>query len=129
MRLQKGYHCFSPTLRCYLVLVDVTFFDYIPFFRSLSELVLIDVDSHVVPTFISCPALPLKPNLPIALCKGTHFSHNPSPHYVTLSNHHLPSWYYACLSSLSSVSILKSPGEALSHPRWRLAMIDEMYAL
>jgi hypothetical protein len=33
------------------------------------------------------------------------------------------------LSSLSSVSIPKSPGEALSHLEWRQAMIDEMCAL
>jgi hypothetical protein len=33
------------------------------------------------------------------------------------------------LSFLSYVSIPKSPAEALSHPKWRQAMIDEMCAL
>ena len=33
------------------------------------------------------------------------------------------------MSSLSSVSIPKTTGEALSHSRWRQAMVDEMSAL
>ena len=35
-RSQKGYRCFSPTLRRYLVPTDVTFFDDVLFFESLS---------------------------------------------------------------------------------------------
>ena len=33
------------------------------------------------------------------------------------------------MSSLSSVSIPKTTGEALSHSRWRQAMVDEMFVL
>ncbi|OIT00613.1 phosphoglucomutase, cytoplasmic [Nicotiana attenuata] len=37
--------------------------------------------------------------------------------------------HYAFISFLSSISIPKSTGEALSHPGWRQAMSDEMSAL
>ena len=30
-RVQKGYRCYCPTLRCYFVSVDVTFFETTPF--------------------------------------------------------------------------------------------------
>lgn len=66
---------------------------------------------------------------PIAIRKGLHPTRNPSPHYIDLCYHRLSPLHYTCLSSLSSVSIPKSPGEALSHPEWRQAMIDEMCAL
>ena len=54
---------------------------------------------------------------------------SPYPHYIAFSYPRMSSSHYACLSSLSSVSIPKSPGDALSHPGWRQAMIDEMCAL
>ena len=54
---------------------------------------------------------------------------NPSPHYVSLSYHRLSPSYYYCLSSLSSVSLPKTAGDAFAHPGWKQAMLDEMSAL
>ncbi|XP_070031435.1 uncharacterized protein [Nicotiana tomentosiformis] len=65
----------------------------------------------------------------IALRKGIWSTLNPNPHYVDLSYHRLSPPHYAFVLFLSSVSIHKSTGEALSHPGWRHAMIDEMSAL
>lgn len=45
-----------------------------------------------------------------------------------LSFHHLSPPHFACLSFLS-LSIPKTIGDALSHPRWRQAMIDEINTL
>ena len=83
------------------------------------------------PTLSPSPDSILQPesDLPIALRKGIRQTRNPSPHYIDLCYHRLSPLQYTCLSSLSSVSIPKSPGEALSHPEWRQAMIDEMCAL
>ncbi|XP_070019396.1 uncharacterized protein [Nicotiana sylvestris] len=68
-------------------------------------------------------------NQPVALRKGIRSTLNPNPHYVGLSYRRLSSSHCAFVSSLSSVSIPKSTGEALSHPKWRQAMIDDMSAL
>ena len=46
-----------------------------------------------------------------------------------MSYHRLSTPYYAFVSTLSSVSIPKKLSEALSHPGWKQAMIDEMSAL
>ena len=72
-----------------------------------------------MPTPTSTSALPPKPDLPIAIRKGVRSTRNLSSHYVALSYHRFSSLHYACLSSLSSMSILTSPGEALSHPERR----------
>ncbi|PKI54777.1 hypothetical protein CRG98_024829 [Punica granatum] len=61
--------------------------------------------------------------------KGTRFTTNPYPLYNFVSYSRLSPSYTAFLSSLDSVSILKSVKEALSHLGWREAMIDEMFAL
>ncbi|XP_072087350.1 uncharacterized protein [Arachis hypogaea] len=66
---------------------------------------------------------------PIALRQGTRSTRNPNPIYNFLSYHRLSSSHYAFTSSLSSVSIPKTTAEALSHPGWRQAMIEEMSAL
>ncbi|XP_070043872.1 classical arabinogalactan protein 9-like [Nicotiana tomentosiformis] len=82
------------------------------------------------PASDSAPTADLSPlSQPIALRKGIRSTLNPNPHYVGLSYHRLSSPHYAFISSLSTVSIPKSTGEALSHPGWRHAMIDEMSAL
>ena len=69
------------------------------------------------------------PSQPLALQKGIRFTRNTNPHYTFLSYHRLSSPHYAFVSSLSSISIPKTTGEALSHSGWRQAMIDEMSAL
>ncbi|XP_073221477.1 uncharacterized protein [Cicer arietinum] len=75
------------------------------------------------------PALPPGPDFPIALHKDIRTTRNPSPHYIDLCYHHLSPLHYTCLSSLSSVFIPKTTGEALPHPKWKQAMLDEMCAL
>jgi len=71
----------------------------------------------------------VEPDLPIAIRKGIRSTRNPSPYYTALSYHRLSQPFYTCLSSISFVSIPKSVGDALAHPRWRQAMLDEMNAL
>jgi len=77
-------------------------------------------DSPLVPTIVS-PSNPttkssLPPSdLPIALRKGIRSTCNPSPHYIALSYHRLSSPFYACLSSISSVTIPKSVRDAIAH--------------
>ena len=46
-----------------------------------------------------------------------------------MSYHRLSSPYFAFVSTISSVSLPKNTNEALSHPSWRQAMVDEMAAL
>ncbi|KAF3633189.1 Omega-amidase NIT2 [Capsicum annuum] len=85
---------------------------------------------------ISCPApdafptadLPL-PSQSVSLQKGTRSTRNANPHYTFLSYHRLSSPHYDFVSSLSSISIPKTTGEALSNSGWKHAMIDEMSAL
>jgi len=73
----------------------------------------------------SPPPLPDRTtDVPIAIRKGIRPSRNPSPHYIDLCYHRLSPLHYMCLSSLSTISIPKILGEALSHPEWRQAMID-----
>ena len=57
---------------------------------------------------------------------GTRSTRNPHPIYTFLSYHRLSSVY---VSPLSFVSIPKIDIEALSHPRWRHAMNEKMFAL
>nr|KYP72342.1 Retrovirus-related Pol polyprotein from transposon TNT 1-94 [Cajanus cajan] len=172
-RSQKGYKCFSPSLRRYLISADVTFLEssfYFPSPSSSSTHVLAPSSTPLaldpplmfvvspdpppppplqvyhrrqrsrlptgppgnslpVPPPSSPPAQPLESDLPISLQKGNRSTRNPSPHYITLSYHRLSSSQYTCLSSISSVSIPKTVGDALAHPGWRQAMIDELCAL
>ncbi|KAF3655259.1 hypothetical protein FXO37_16054 [Capsicum annuum] len=65
----------------------------------------------------------------VALQKGIRSTRNANPHYTFLSYHRLTSPHYAFVSSLSSISIPKTTGEALFHSGWKQAMIDEMSAL
>ena len=67
--------------------------------------------------------------MPIALWEGTRSTSNPHPIYNFLSYHRLSSTYSAFVSTISTVSLPKNTNEALSHPGWRQAMVDEMAAL
>jgi len=71
-------------------------------------------DSPLVPDLPSPPALTVEPDLPIAIRKGIRSTRNPSPHYTALSYHRLSPPFYACLSSISSVSIPKFVDDALA---------------
>ncbi|RVW54229.1 Retrovirus-related Pol polyprotein from transposon TNT 1-94 [Vitis vinifera] len=120
-RLQKGYRCYSFETHRYFLSSDVTFFEDSPFF-STSE-------SLPIPSTSPAPALPPSADLPIALRKGNRSTRNPHPIYNFLSYHRLSSLYSAFISAISSVSLPKSTPEALSHPGWRQAMVDEMVVL
>ena len=87
------------------------------------------VDSLPLPSASPTPALPVTDDLPIALRKGNRSSSNPHPIYNFLSYHRLSSTYSAFVSTISTVSLPKNTNEALSHPGWRQAMVDEMAAL
>ncbi|KAL6323827.1 hypothetical protein AAG906_003448 [Vitis piasezkii] len=93
---------------------------------SLAEVL---ADSLPIPSASPAPALPPSANLPIALWKGNRSTRNPHPIYNFLSYHRLSSPYSAFVSAISSISLPKSTPEALSHPGWRQAMVDEMAAL
>ncbi|XP_052725873.1 retrovirus-related Pol polyprotein from transposon TNT 1-94 isoform X1 [Vigna angularis] len=86
-------------------------------------------DSLRVPPHVSPPAPATESDLPIALRKGIRSTRNPSPHYTVLNYHRLSPSFYTCLSSISSVSIPKSVGDAFTHPGWCQAMMDELSAL
>ena len=89
----------------------------------------VPADSLPIPSASPASALPPAADLPIALRKGNRSTHNPHPIYNFLSYHRLSSPYSAFVSVISSVSLLKSTPEALFHPGWRQAMVDEMAAL
>ena len=74
------------------------------------------------------PVLSSPANLPIAIRKGTHSSHNPHPIYNFLTYHRLSS-YSAFIATLSFVFIPQTVHEALSHPGWKQAIVKEMVAL
>ncbi|KAJ9701816.1 hypothetical protein PVL29_006965 [Vitis rotundifolia] len=86
-------------------------------------------DSLPIPSASPAPALPSPDDLPIAIRKGTRSTRNPHLIYNFLSYHQLSSPYSAFVSAISSVSLPKNTHEALSHPGWRQAMVDEMDAL
>jgi len=71
----------------------------------------------------------IEPDIAFFLRKSIHSTHNPSPHYNVLSYHRLSQPFYTCLSFISYVSIPKFVDDALAHPSWRQAMLDEMSAL
>ena len=86
-------------------------------------------DSLPIYSAFPTPVLPLADNLPIALRKGNRSTSNPHPIYNFLSYHRLSSPYFAYVYAISFVSFPKNTNEALSHPGWQQAMVDEMAAL
>ena len=89
----------------------------------------VPTDSLPIPSASPTPTLPPADNLPIALRKGNRSTSNPHPIYNFLSYHRLSSLYSALVSAISSVSLPKNTNEALSHPGWRQAMVDEIAAM
>ena len=75
------------------------------------------------------PVLPSPADLPIVIRKGTHSSPNPHPISNFLTYHRLSSSYSAFVSTLSFVSVPQTVDEALSHPDWKQAMVEEIAAL
>ena len=68
-------------------------------------------------------------DLPISIRKGTRTTSNPHPVYNFMSFHCLSLPYFYFVSTLSSVSTLKSISEVFSHLGWKQAMAEEMDAL
>ena len=99
--------------------------------RAVVPLLSVEAPADSLPLHSASPtpALPLVDNLSIALRKGNRSTSNPHPIYNFLSYHRLSSPYSAFVSTISSVSLPKNTNEALSHPGWRQAMVDEMAAL
>ncbi|RVW28759.1 Retrovirus-related Pol polyprotein from transposon TNT 1-94 [Vitis vinifera] len=138
-RLQKGYRCYS--LETHLLPIPIVsppdampprplqVYHRRP--RVVAPLPFPEApaDSLPIPSASPAPALPSPNDLPIAVRKGTRSTRNPHPIYNFLSYHRLSSPYSAFVSAISSVSLPKSTHEALSHPGWRQAMVDEMAAL
>ncbi|RVW82003.1 Retrovirus-related Pol polyprotein from transposon RE2 [Vitis vinifera] len=98
----------------------------VPVPPSLAE---VPANSLPIPSTSPALALPHSADLSIALRKSNRSTRNPHPIYNFLSYHRLSSPYSAFVSVISSVSLLKSTPEALSHPGWRQAMVDEMTVL
>ena len=73
--------------------------------------------------------LPSSVDLPIAVRKGTRSSRNSYPIYNFLTYNHLSLPYSAFISTFSSISLLETVHEALSHPSWKQAMVEEMVVL
>ena len=73
--------------------------------------------------------LPSLADLPIAIRKGTCSFRNPHPIYNFQTYHRLSSPYSTFVFTLSYVYVSKTVHEALSHPDWKQAMVEEMTAL
>ena len=73
------------------------------------------VESSSMPQSSLAPVSQLSDDLPIAIRKGTRSTSNPHSVYNFLSFHRLSLSHFAFVSTLSSVSTLKSASEALSH--------------
>lgn len=65
-------------------------------------------------------------DLPLALHKGIHCTHDPHPIYNFLIYHHLSSANYAFISAFLSIT---TQNFSLSHLGWHQAMINEMTTL
>ncbi|RVW47783.1 Retrovirus-related Pol polyprotein from transposon RE1 [Vitis vinifera] len=140
----RTHHSFPPLLSLFLFLKSCPFplsphlmlcpsttsgLSSSPSCRCSSPFSEAPADSLPIPSASPAPALPSPNDLPIAVRKGTRSTRNPHPIYNFLSYHRLSSPYSAFVSAISSVSLPKSTHEALSHPGWRQAMVDEMAAL
>ncbi|RVW27700.1 Retrovirus-related Pol polyprotein from transposon RE2 [Vitis vinifera] len=121
-RLQKGYRCYSPDTHRYFLSVDVTFFEDSPFFSSSESLPISEVLPLPYISPLQMRSLVLFRFIIVDIVLLLLLS-------LQLSYHRLSSSYSAFVSTLSSVSLPKSTSEALSHPGWRRAMVDEMVAL
>ena len=164
-RVQKGYRCYSPSLHRYLVSVDVTFLENVPFSSPSTHTSQGEEDNLLVYTLAS-PIVSLEPALVPAQAKlpitqvYTRRQHSPvsSPpptastsdpdlnddllialykdkhqcaHLISsfFSYDHLSTNSYSFIASLDSILLPNKISEALTHPGWCSAMIDEMDAL
>ncbi|RVW83831.1 Retrovirus-related Pol polyprotein from transposon RE1 [Vitis vinifera] len=128
-KLQKGYRCYSLETHRYFISADVTFFEDSPFFSTTSESLPV---SEVLPIPIVSPpdVMPPRPlqvyhRRLVSLLLSLFLRHLLT-HFLSLRLH-LPR---LCLLLMTYLLLFgKSTHEALSHPGWRQAMVDEMAAL
>ncbi|XP_071920701.1 uncharacterized protein [Coffea arabica] len=120
---------------------DVTFFESTPFFqfnKSEHSTIMEDipVSTYFVPLTHDTDIIPDNgvgesadvPDASRTIPSSSPTTISSQPAHPLLSAKRVSSSYYAFLSSLSSMSVPKTIGEAMSHSRWRQAMIDEMAA-
>ena len=86
-------------------------------------------DSSPMTPSSTTPILPSPANLPIAIRKDTRSSCNPHPINNFLTYHRLSSPYFVFISTLSFISLPQTVHEALSHPGWKQAMVEEIVVL
>ncbi|RVW24952.1 Retrovirus-related Pol polyprotein from transposon RE1 [Vitis vinifera] len=125
-RLQKSYHCYSSETHCYFLSADVTFFEDSPFFSTSESLPV----SEVLPLPISPPDA--VPSRPLQVFMPSSCRCSPSLAEVPTDSLPIPSTSPALALPPSAdlpIAFGKSTPEALSHPGWRQAMVDEMAAL
>ncbi|RVW49108.1 Retrovirus-related Pol polyprotein from transposon TNT 1-94 [Vitis vinifera] len=127
-RLQKGYRCYSSETHRYFLSADVTFFEDSPFFSTSESLPV----SEVLPLPIISPPDAV-PSRPLQVYHRRHrVAVPPSLAEVPADSLPIPSASPAPALPPSAdlpIALRKSTPEALSHPGWRQAMVDEMAAL
>ncbi|RVW58329.1 Retrovirus-related Pol polyprotein from transposon RE1 [Vitis vinifera] len=127
-RLQKGYHCYSSETRHYFLSIDVTFFKDSPFFSTSESLPV----SKVLPLPIISPPNAVS-SRPLQVYHHRHrVAVPPSLAEVPADSLPIPSTSPTLALPPSTdlpIALWKSTPEALSHPGWRQAMVDEMAAL
>ncbi|RVW96386.1 Retrovirus-related Pol polyprotein from transposon RE1 [Vitis vinifera] len=128
-RLQKGYRCYSLETHRYFISADVTFFEDSPFFSTTSESLPV---SEVLPLPIVSPSDVVPPR-PLQV-----YHRRPRVVLLLFLLRHLLTHFLSLRLLLPRLCLLlmiypllfgKSTHEALSHPGWRQAMVDEMAAL
>ncbi|RVW26227.1 Retrovirus-related Pol polyprotein from transposon RE2 [Vitis vinifera] len=128
-RLQKGYRCYSPDTHRYFLSADVTFFEDSPFFLSSKSLPI----SEVLPLpYISPPSDAL--SRPLQVYHRRHRVVAPPISSVEVPDDSPPIHRFLLprpchLLTICLLLFRKSTSEALSHPGWRQAMVDEMVVL
>ncbi|RVW39503.1 Retrovirus-related Pol polyprotein from transposon RE2 [Vitis vinifera] len=125
----KGYRCYSLETHRYFISADVTFFEDSPFFSTTSESLPV---SEVLPIPIVSPpdAMPPRP-LQVYHRRPRVVAPLPFPE-APANSLPIPSASppRLCLLLMTYPLLFgKSTHEALSHPGWRQAMVDEMAAL